>query len=1143
MPPQTPRLRKARAVARRLKRAPNRARRVARRVVRRIPYRGPALSVVIPVYNVREWLRPALDSVLSQSLTDLDVIIVDDGSTDGSADVIKEYAARDPRIRIVTKRNAGLGAARNTGAEHATGQFIAFFDSDDLLMPDAYLAMVTQLRHSGSDFVTGAFARGDEEETVKPNWVSRTMGHDRSAITLADEPDLLLDITAWNKVFRRSFWSKHEFRFVEGVRYEDQVPITRAYLTARSFDVLRQRVYVWRTRLDGSSITQQKASILDLKDRVRSQQGCAELMRDAPPLVRERWYLKLLDYDLPNYLIAALNADDAYIELLTERLQLLRREVPEQVWREVAFRNRVKSWLLSHGQLELAIEMRAWFEQHPAGLPTQAHGDQLEYVPPFEVSEEHLPHWLRQVCQVDVRPVVRLVETQWQDEQLVLRGSAYLMPLPTDLAPHVLRLRLVADDGQVWDVPVTRHADPQLDVLARLAFVDMTDTGFEARIDAASVAELMPAGQTGLRLEFIQTQAGFERVSDITHVLNTGPGGAREPRVCSGRMVRLAGVVDTGHRLQVHDTYAWSSSHRVVDETTVELTLTTSATDPVTSATLGPLRAGGPRLPLVVEGPGQAKVTVAPSTGLRLVTQHASGQRLHVFWGDEANVLGTETAGGFVHRGASQSILVDEQRAAVAVSGVSASEGSLVVQGTSLAAEGHRLFLRGTRGNSLPSEPLPAGDFTVEVPVAQDPWAMGPALLSVGLYDLALLAPQESPDHLVDDGYVYAARSLRNRLPMEMEQAEQLLELGMTHLSTLQIKCGALSDEESPPRQQRHLRTEVYEAGLGQPRLPVVLLETFAGTNAGDSPAAIARELVRRGSDLDIVWSTADASVTVPAGTRAVVRYTREWYELLARAAYVVNNANFPFFFRKAPGQVYLQTWHGTPLKRIANDIEDRRYLSMTYQQTMQYEASVWDYLVSPEPLLLRDPAACLRLHRQGARDRLPAQRRPRAAGKRRGRPRRTPQAGHPRRPARAALRADLARQRQVGCRLLEGALPRTRGARRRAAGHRRPRPRAREHRHLRVGERRPVQRGRRRHALPRHQRPVPRERRPDHGLLVGDVRLRHPRSADDVPGAGPGRLPRPAARFLLRLRHQRPGTTARRPGCSGPAPCRRPVR
>ena len=91
---------------------------------------APAISVIIPVYNVAPWLRECLDSVVSQSFTDLEIIIVDDGSTDESPRIIAEYAPRDKRITAVRKKNGGLGAARNTAISLATGDYIAFLDSD-----------------------------------------------------------------------------------------------------------------------------------------------------------------------------------------------------------------------------------------------------------------------------------------------------------------------------------------------------------------------------------------------------------------------------------------------------------------------------------------------------------------------------------------------------------------------------------------------------------------------------------------------------------------------------------------------------------------------------------------------------------------------------------------------------------------------------------------------------------------------------------------------------------------------------------------------------------------------------------------------------------------------------------------------------
>src|SRR3954447_26797439 len=119
----------------------------------------PRLSVVVPIYNVEDYLAPCLDSIAAQTFKDLEVVMVNDGSTDSSPAIAEAYAARDPRFKLVHRPNGGLGAARNTGIEHATGTFLAFVDSDDLLPADAYERLVGTLRETGSDFATGKVLR------------------------------------------------------------------------------------------------------------------------------------------------------------------------------------------------------------------------------------------------------------------------------------------------------------------------------------------------------------------------------------------------------------------------------------------------------------------------------------------------------------------------------------------------------------------------------------------------------------------------------------------------------------------------------------------------------------------------------------------------------------------------------------------------------------------------------------------------------------------------------------------------------------------------------------------------------------------------------------------------------------------------
>ena len=905
--------------------------------------------MIVPVYNVRAWIGPAMDSLLSQSLRDMEIIVVDDGSTDGSADLVRRYAHVDDRIRVITKKNAGLGAARNTGLEYATGEFIAFFDSDDLLMPGAYEAMVNRLRETGSEFVTAAFARGDETAAIKPAWVSRCMARDRTCLTIIDEPWLLLDITAWNKVFRRSFWTRHHLEFVEGVRYEDQVPISTAYLKAQSFDVLRQRVYLWRTRMDGTSITQQKASISDLGDRLRSQEECAQLFRKAPEPIREMWYLKLLDFDLPGYLEAALNADTEYVALLLESLARLRRDVPKGVWERVAFPNRATSWALSHGRMDLGRELRIWFQRDLFGLQTEVVDEVLVYRPPFAVSEQDLPLHLRRAHEVDIRPVIRLTEVLWEGSTLTLRGSAYLTPLAADCGTHVLSLDLLEASGARHPVEVTRFSDPRLDVLAKRSYTNMTDTGFEARIEAERLARNVAPGQQSLRLEFTQSQGAHERRSDITHVSNGGSGAARQPRLCAGRMVRLAGVLDRGHRILVQDAFAWSSSARIADPDALELTLCTPAADPVESAHLAPSRPGDEPIPVVTSESGVTRVEVRPDTGRRLVVGLRSGIQTDVLWDDEPNVVGHPVTGGFVHRGVAQVVTVDERKPAISVHSVVPSHEGVLVHGTSLGAEGQRLFLSGLRSNGSRSEPLPEGPFEILVPARQDPWGRSEAALPADTYRLAAASAKDRrPSD--EQCYVFAATPLRDLCPVEFDAGDQHLSIEVRDLFELQVTTSALSPEDSSPRRQAVLRSEAYAAARGADRRDAVLLESFGGQTTGDSPAAIAEELIRRNTGLDLVWSRIDGSIPAPAGTRVVHRMSAEWWDLLGSARYLVNNAHFPFFFEKAPGQIYLQTWHGTPLKKIAADIADKRFFSVSYLRTMDREAEAWDFLISPSP-------------------------------------------------------------------------------------------------------------------------------------------------------------------------------------------------
>lgn len=276
---------------------------------------------------------------------------------------------------------------------------------------------------------------------------------------------------------------------------------------------------------------------------------------------------------------------------------------------------------------------------------------------------------------------------------------------------------------------------------------------------------------------------------------------------------------------------------------------------------------------------------------------------------------------------------------------LSAEEDWLVVRCRLPAGEsGAAMALHGPRSRTpwMPVQSCADGAQICRVPLTQTDWGQRVGPLPADPYVLLWRG---------DDGVeqqVACGRALWRRLPLR-------LEAGDVHVRPKADWSGALVVRVWPvewatsrsPYDRRRLRDAVYPAAREQPLLDVVLFETFAGKAAGDNPGAVCEELAAREEELELVYSVVDRSVEVPEGARAVVRFSREYFELLGRARYLVVNASLPYFFRKREGQLYFQTWHGTPLKRIAHDRPHLDFLNWHHRRQLLHARDGWDYLLS----------------------------------------------------------------------------------------------------------------------------------------------------------------------------------------------------
>ncbi len=269
--------------------------------------------MVIPLFNVESTLAACLDSVLAQPVRDLEVVVVDDGSTDGSTAIAREYADRRPEVTLHVQTNHGVSYARNLGVERCTGDLVTFVDPDDLVPRDGFGPMLRALARTGSDVAVGSMVRVDAAgRRTQPPLLKRNHAQERLAVTIDDVPLLVADAFACNKVFRVDFWRREGLGFPLGVRYEDQVLCTAAFLAASSIDVLTDVVYEWHIRDDLSSATQVRGHLQNLEDRIVTKHMTIDLVRaHGNPALWDVLHREVLPIDMWEHFRAAVSPSTA----------------------------------------------------------------------------------------------------------------------------------------------------------------------------------------------------------------------------------------------------------------------------------------------------------------------------------------------------------------------------------------------------------------------------------------------------------------------------------------------------------------------------------------------------------------------------------------------------------------------------------------------------------------------------------------------------------------------------------------------------------------------------------------------------------------------------------------------------------------
>ena len=221
------------------------------------------VSIIVPVYNVEKYLKRCVDSITSQTYTNLEIILVDDGSTDTSGALCDELAKADSRIKVIHKENGGLSDARNAGIEIALGERIAFVDSDDMISPEYICAMNDFADISGCRIVQCGLRRfADISELSSDDTVDEFVIKSGEQIA-ADMQSI--DVVAWNKLYEVSLFD--DIRFPKGRIHEDLATTYKLFDKAETAGITRSRLYYYyvnESGITGSKIKPNKIALVDI---------------------------------------------------------------------------------------------------------------------------------------------------------------------------------------------------------------------------------------------------------------------------------------------------------------------------------------------------------------------------------------------------------------------------------------------------------------------------------------------------------------------------------------------------------------------------------------------------------------------------------------------------------------------------------------------------------------------------------------------------------------------------------------------------------------------------------------------------------------------------------------------------------------
>ncbi|ROO90047.1 CDP-glycerol glycerophosphotransferase [Actinocorallia herbida] len=907
------------------------------------------ISVIVLVSGDEPFPGASLESLAGQTHADFEAIVVHDGA-------LPAGELPDERFRALPGTGLSRGAARELGVAAAEGEHLFFVDEGDRIPADALELLHTALTGSRADFAAGNVGLITENGGVWRSWMHRgPFGSRKHATSLRKSPGLLNDRLVTAKLFRRTFWDAAGLRFPDADRLPDLPVAVIAYHLAGAVEVLPEYTVERAAPLQPPPST-------DPNDAAEAFAAVAAIRGslDGRWKARERRAveLALLDRELRVFLDTLPDAEPAARARTVELAAEFAETVEPRVFAELGALSRLK-WHLASRRLVTELVKVVRYERGGTNPSIVRDGLRRYVVYPYWKDDALAIPAAVYRAGAEVKLRGRVEEIAWRDGKLAVSAQA-------DIASVGMSRRWTSVKGVTL-----RQGKRTIRVRARQSLRRKAWRGLEFTVDPARLRRRGVWKDGVWQVKAWVFADGLHREGP----LNAGPTGSGlfPPYGYVADDVRIVPeMVDKKLRLRVETVKVKVTGLRW-DGDVLEVTGRAPAAVPVKQGK-GKGKKGRPARLTLVRGDQTAafpvEFTESPGQAGRAFTARIALADLPEVRQDEAKL--DDTVAWQVQLDGVRAVLAEEteperrltgEREVIAgrnASGyvqLSLRTARYLVERAELAADGvltlhgaHPVHRDGTvvlraRGRKQDlAFPMTRGETVI--PLTRITSFAGTLPLRAGRWDVLFRAGEARPlaVRLDDDAVLPEAVEVAFRqYAVESQGGKVVLDVG-----------NDLKPDEAgaSTRMRQEARLKVKEEGLRD----AVLFTCFNGRQYSDSTKAIHQELVRRGSTLKQLWVVGDGQVELPPTAKAVRLNGRDWHEAIHSSRYVVTNHRIGDWFRRHPDQTVLQTWHGTPLKKIGRDVKEVHF---AYAPGMQkaHAATVgevklpeWTHLVSPNP-------------------------------------------------------------------------------------------------------------------------------------------------------------------------------------------------